>query len=281
MKARPAAGCARRSGRRWRSSAAARPARPTGSRTRNRSRDRGTPGACSRSTGASAPAPPERHPRRRPCCAPGDARPHAPGSRSAAPTRRHPRGAAPAPARRASRCSPTTRTRSGRASRSCASITAATWSSESVRGNACCSRSRTARPRGRLRAIPCRNGLYPPRPARVCTTRSRASVLPRLRLKLIEADHAAQHPVDRARRQARRLIRQHDDVLGRPPRPRRELAQLHHRRPDPSSARARQETSRTPAGHTHTPRPCSASAHSPSATTGTRRPARPVAGPDR
>ena len=91
------------------------PGRPTSSRTRSRSPDLGTPHACSRSTAASAPPPPGRSPRRRPCCAPADAHPHAPESRSAAPRSRRHRVAAPAPARRASPLTPTTRTRTGRA----------------------------------------------------------------------------------------------------------------------------------------------------------------------
>jgi hypothetical protein len=60
-------------------------------------------------------------------------------------------------------------------------------------------------------------------------------------LELIEADHAAQHPVDRPRRQPRRLLRQHHHVLGRPPRPRRELAQLHHADPVPAQPALAQE----------------------------------------
>ena len=65
-------------------------------------------------------------------------------------------------------------------------------------------------------------------------------------LELVEADHAAQHPVDRPRRQPRRLLRQHHDVLGRPPRPRRELAQLHHPDPIPAKPALAQERPERP-----------------------------------
>ena len=53
-------------------------------------------------------------------------------------------------------------------------------------------------------------------------------------LKLVEADHPAQHPIDRPRRQARRLLRQHHNVRRLLPGPRGKLAQLHHPDPIPS-----------------------------------------------
>ena len=134
--------------------------RPTGSRTRSRSPDRRTPRACSRSTAASAPPATGTPPSRAALAARPPRRVLARADHDPPLPRHHvlmtqpQRLPDPHPRRRQQReQEPVTQPLAGNRSPPPPAQATASCGSDRRSG------SRTARPRGRARAIPCRNGL--------------------------------------------------------------------------------------------------------------------------